>query len=77
MRKGRAADRVRPFVGNRGSGQRFAGSGRVGSRKVTRGAWTTLGWPIAHLLDVLTILFITNNLKNIKGGESQAMYDLC
>ena len=34
--------RVRLFVGNRGSGQRFAGSGRVGSKKSD--PWTTLVW---------------------------------
>ena len=49
--KGRAAGRVRLFVGNRGSGrvgsgQRFSGSGRVGSGRVgskKRDPWTTLG----------------------------------
>ena len=42
MGKGRAAGRVRFFVGNRGSGQLFAETGGSGPRKVTR-PWTTLG----------------------------------
>jgi hypothetical protein len=42
MGKGRAAGRVRFFVGNRGPGQLFAETGGSGPRKVTR-PWTTLG----------------------------------
>ena len=45
MGKGRAAGRVRLFVGNRGSGQLFAGSGGSGPRKVTCGQL----WDMRHV----------------------------
>ena len=53
--KGRAAGRVRLFVGNLGSGQRFVGLGRVesGPRKVTHGQL----WPI-HVLTELNITYL-------------------